>query len=73
MGIIEAIIAAVFAIAGLAVGIPWGRMRGRAQGEQEARDRANRETLERFQAGQDAKRDGAGTPDQRVRANDDHW
>ena len=76
MGVFEMIIAAVFALAGIAVGVPWGRIRGREKGKQEAQDGANRRTLEALEEGRkavDHGRAGGGDPDERVRSNDGQW
>jgi uncharacterized protein HemX len=68
----EIIVAVVLALLGGGGAFAWGR-RQRNKGRKEAEHEQTQDTLDRFQKGQDAKRDSDGTPDERVRRNDGQW
>lgn len=67
--VIVGIILALFAGGGTYV---WGR-RKYQQGKKEAENERRKETLESFEAGQDAKRNRPVDPDDAVRRNDGKW
>jgi len=68
----EIIVALVLALLGGGGAFAWGRSQ-RNKGRKEAEHERTQDTLDRFQKGQDAKRDSDGDPDERVRRNDGQW